>query len=167
MERASCPKLYMRAGTARPAPAGDTCAFVPGLDLQPPPRDPIRLVVWKLCFHPSDIWLSSISLISHSGPPSLDHCTSALTTSNHPILQRPRLHQQNNIANMDGLTMIDRSRHSFGMYHEPTRRDAPMHHASYSSTSHSTRYPSSHSPPYNSGESGKPSLPSLRSVSIL
>ncbi|OBW66600.1 MAG: Uncharacterized protein AUREO_033310 [Aureobasidium pullulans] len=65
---------------------------------------------------------------------------------------------------MDGVTLIDRPRHSFGMYHDSTRRDAPVHHASYSSTSYPTRYPSSHSPPYNSGESNKPSLPSLRSV---
>ncbi|KAH0385179.1 hypothetical protein KCU89_g17217, partial [Aureobasidium melanogenum] len=64
---------------------------------------------------------------------------------------------------MDGITLIDRSRHSFGMYHDSIRRDASVHHASYSSASHSTR-PSSHSPPYNSGETSKPSLPSLRSV---
>ncbi|KAI4745196.1 hypothetical protein E4T50_04437 [Aureobasidium sp. EXF-12298] len=63
---------------------------------------------------------------------------------------------------MDGITLLDRSRHSFGMYHDSIRRDASVHHASYSSASHSTR-PSSHSPPYNSGESSKPSLPSLRS----
>jgi hypothetical protein len=66
---------------------------------------------------------------------------------------------------MDGTTLIDRSRHGFGIYHDSTRRDTPTHHASYPSAPYHSRYPSSHSPPYNSGEANKPSLPSLRSVS--